>query len=195
MQANRHNRPQPALKRLEASFLSGVLTHLRGLAAVILPTAQSYSRVQDGIWSGGTYVSYGTDNRETPIRVCGPQGARHFELKAHDGSANPYVALAGVLGVGARAIKEMLPLEMGECKVKSAAELHENERQDLGVTERLPTSIQEARTALEQDEVVMGVLGEVGKVWRAVNEVCLGNRFAAIVYLISIHSETGKLPP
>lgn len=148
-----------------------MLAHLPALCALTLPTVQSYARVADGVWSGGTYVSYGTDNREAPLRVCGARGARHFELKALDGTANPYVALAGVLGTGARAIAEGRRLEMGECRDMPAALMSEEERVALGVTERLPRSIAEARVSLEKDELVMDVLGETGKVWVGVSEV------------------------
>lgn len=126
------------------------------------------------------------------MRVCGAAGSRHFELKAHDGSANPYIALAGVLGVGARAIAERRALEMGECGVRPAAEMTQQEREMLGVTARLPRSIAEAREVLEKDEVVMDVLGEVGRVWRGVSEV----RTHALLWgnKLTDNADVGKRP-
>ena len=53
----------------------------------------------DGIFSGGTYVAWGIDNRETPVRLAhayDPQ-QRNFEVKMMDGTANPHFALAGIL--------------------------------------------------------------------------------------------------
>jgi hypothetical protein len=42
------------------------------------------------VWSGGTYVCWGTDNREAPVRLCNANSpsARNFELRFIDGLAN-----------------------------------------------------------------------------------------------------------
>jgi len=74
----------------EASFLSSLLDHLPGLTALTLPQPASYKRVGDGVWSGGTYVCWGTDNREAPVRLCNANSpsARNFELRFIDGLAN-----------------------------------------------------------------------------------------------------------
>ena len=53
----------------EASFLSSVLTNLPALAALTMPIPASYQRMVDGIWSCGTYVNWGTENREASIRL------------------------------------------------------------------------------------------------------------------------------
>jgi glutamine synthetase len=78
------------LNSLEASFLSSLLDHLPALTALTLPQPASYKRVGDGVWSGGTYVCWGTDNRETPVRLCNAASpsARNFELRFIDGLAN-----------------------------------------------------------------------------------------------------------
>jgi glutamine synthetase len=74
----------------EASFLSSLLDHIPGLTALTLPQPASYKRVGDGVWSGGTYVCWGTDNREAPIRLCNASSSRsrNFELRFVDGLAN-----------------------------------------------------------------------------------------------------------
>ena len=50
-------------------------------------------RVQDGIWSGGTYVAWGTNNREAAVRLVdsepGWEESRRFEIRPIDGLANP----------------------------------------------------------------------------------------------------------
>lgn len=74
----------------ESSFLASLLAHLPALQALTLPQPASYKRMIDGVWSGGTYVCWGTDNREAPVRLCNassPSG-RNFEVKCHDGLAN-----------------------------------------------------------------------------------------------------------
>ncbi|PCH36913.1 glutamine synthetase/guanido kinase [Wolfiporia cocos MD-104 SS10] len=117
----------PSLSGTERSFLSTLLAHLPALCALTLPTAASYTRAVDGIWAGGTYACWGTDNKEVPVRVCGPRGAHHFELKTVDGTANPHLVLAGVLATGMRGVGERALLTTGDCG-KAAAEMSEEER-------------------------------------------------------------------
>ena len=64
--------------------------HLPALTALTLPQPASYKRVGDGVWSGGTYVCWGTDNREAPVRLCNAAcpSSRNFELRFIDGLAN-----------------------------------------------------------------------------------------------------------
>ena len=78
------------LTSYEASFLSSLLDHLPGVTALTLPQPASYVRVGDGVWSGGTYICWGTDNREAPVRLCNANSpsARNFELRFIDGLAN-----------------------------------------------------------------------------------------------------------
>ena len=75
----------------ETSFLSGLLTHLPAIQAFTTPISASYARVVDGIWSGGTYVCWGTYNKDVPVRLCNAASptARNFEVKCVDGLANP----------------------------------------------------------------------------------------------------------
>ncbi|KAI3601171.1 glutamine synthetase guanidokinase [Moniliophthora roreri] len=95
-------RPAKGLSVQESSFLAGVLEHLPAIPAITLPTPASYKRVSDGVWSGGKYVHYGTENREAPIRLMNttsPQ-SRNFEMRFIEGTANPHLALATIIGVG-----------------------------------------------------------------------------------------------
>jgi len=140
-----------------------VLAHLPAIAAFTLPTSASYKRMADGVWSGGTYVCWGTENREAPVRltnVASPS-SRNFEVRFIDGTANPHLALAAVFAGGLLGIKDMMALEVKDCPgPKSAAELTEDERRALGITTRMPLSIAEARKALEQDYPLWEVLGK-----------------------------------
>lgn len=117
----------------------------------------------NGIWSGGTHVCWGTDNREAPLRLCHASypASRNIELKALDGTANPYVALAGVLGVGEIGIREGRLLEVGDCcGGKSAEDIGEDGRAALGIKEKMPVSLEEAGRRFVNDDVVKRVLGE-----------------------------------
>lgn len=149
----------PGLSKLEASFLQGMLDHLPGVCALSLPTDASYTRMLDGIWSGGTWSSWGRENRESAIRLCGEEGAYHFEVRAHDGTACPYVAMAALIAGGMRGVRSSAPLVTKDCQV-SAASLSERKRTELGITKRMPLNLHEARAYLKQDQELVSDLGE-----------------------------------
>lgn len=164
----------PTLTPTERSFLQGIVSHLPALCALTLPTNASYARMADGVWTGGTSVIWGYDNREAPIRLCGspraqrtdsaPTSGHHIEVRCVDATACPYVALAGILGAGALAVKNGVPLTAKECP-KPVYEMSEEEKRRYEVTDekvnKLPRSIEEAREALKADkDLAEGVLGE-----------------------------------
>ena len=81
------------------AFAGGIMAHARGLAALAMPTVNSYKR----LWSGGgssgatwspAAIVLGANNRTAMLRVPGPG---RFENRAVDGSCNPYLALAAGL--------------------------------------------------------------------------------------------------
>ena len=145
----------------ERSFLQGVLAHAPALCAFTLPTAFSYARVADGIWSGGTYASWGTEQREALVRLTGAEGQHHFEVRFVDGTASPYLVLASVLGVGTQAVVKERLLESGDC-VTPVALMGEEEKARLGVqnAERLPSTLDQARKNLAGDKDLREVFGE-----------------------------------
>ncbi|OSD07879.1 FLU1-II protein [Trametes coccinea BRFM310] len=150
----------PTLTPTERSFVQGILTHLPATCALTLPTAASYARMIDGIWSGGTYASWGTDNREAPIRLTGPPGHHHFELKCVDATATPHLAIAALVGAGFKGIVDGALLTVSDC-TKPAAEMNVQERKAVGLATpiRLPTNIAKAREALAADKVINEILG------------------------------------
>jgi glutamine synthetase/predicted TIM-barrel fold metal-dependent hydrolase len=50
------------------TFYAGILKHLRGILAFTLSSPVSYQRLGDGLWAGGSWVAWGTQNRETALR-------------------------------------------------------------------------------------------------------------------------------
>ncbi|KAG2355585.1 hypothetical protein BDR07DRAFT_1425677 [Suillus spraguei] len=157
---------------LESVFLAGVLEHLRATCAFTLPLRASYARMHDGIWSGGTWVGWGRDNREVPIRLCVPVASvdpkpaldapskNHFEVKCVDGTSSPYLVLASLIGSGLLGIQSQLPLVEQDCGTPAAL-MTETERVAAGVTRRMPMSWEEARAALAADEAMRGILGDL----------------------------------
>jgi len=176
----------------ESSFLASLLAHLPALTALTLPLPASYKRMIEGVWSGGAYVCWGTDNREAPVRLCNASSpsSRNFEVKCHDGLANPYLSLAGLLGAGSVGVKEGKKLQLDNCDIQTAAHLGEAGRKALGITQRMSLTWEESRKAFGADEVVRSVLGgELVDNYLAVNEhlakmMDAGTEEAALVRLI-----------
>ncbi|KAF9525409.1 hypothetical protein CPB83DRAFT_859515 [Crepidotus variabilis] len=155
----------PNLNHLESCFLAGLLAHLPSVLLLALPTTESFKRMMDGAWSGGTYVSWGVDNRETPVRLCnaGSPQARNFEIKTHDGTANPYLSLAGFLGAGMEGVLENKECTIEDCGLElntSAALLGEEKRKEMGIKDRLPLTWEAARKTFEVSELVDSVFGK-----------------------------------
>jgi glutamine synthetase len=90
------------LSPLAYSFIAGIIEHAQALQAVIAPTVNSYKRssalttISGATWSPRS-ADYGGNDRTHYLRV--PEGDR-VELRATDGSANPYLAAATVLAAG-----------------------------------------------------------------------------------------------
>lgn len=137
-------------------FYAGILRHLCAISAFTYSNMVSYERVRDGCWAGGTWVAWGTQNREAPLRKIKDS---HWELKSLDGLANPYLAMSAILQAGMSGIASGDKLVLGDC-LGDPATLTEARRQELGITTRIPSSIGEALAALQSDEELSGRLGK-----------------------------------
>jgi len=78
------------------------------------------------------------------------------ELKAADGSCNPYLALGGLIAAGLDGIARAL--DPGDPVLVDPAAFSEQERERLGI-HRLPASLGEALDALQRDTVLTTALG------------------------------------
>ncbi|KAI1085102.1 glutamine synthetase/guanido kinase [Whalleya microplaca] len=135
---------QPAVYE---AFYAGMLTHLRAIVALTYSNPTSYERMVDSYWAGGRWVTWGTQNKETPLRKC-ERG--HWEVKVLDGLANPYFAVAGLLAAGTEGILQKTPMTWGDCETDPAA-LNPTQREALGVRDMFPADLREAFKALEED--------------------------------------------
>ncbi|PHH71021.1 hypothetical protein CDD82_6779 [Ophiocordyceps australis] len=136
-------------------FYAGVLNHLRAITAFSHASVVSYERMMDGCWAGGTWVSWGTDNRETPLRKV--KGS-HWEIRCMDGLANPYLAMAAVLFAGINGVNKRQQLTWQDC-LQDPAIMSAQQRAKAGIKTRLPLSLQEALSALESDSDLVELLG------------------------------------
>jgi len=147
---------------LGRQFAAGLLEHLPGLVALTCPSYNSYHRLQPQSWSSA-FTCWGPDNREAAVRVASTftgQEMRsiNLELKASDNSANPYIALGGVMAAGLDGIIRRLELTDDKLVLIDPATLSDEERQGRGIV-RLPDSLSVALDALEADDVLMDALG------------------------------------
>ena len=174
----------PNLSQIDSIFLAGLLEHLPSILLLALPTTASFKRMADGVWSGGTYVCWGTDNREAPVRLCNAFSprSRNFEIKCNDGTANPYLSLAAFLSAGMDGVSKGMECQLLDCGPEletTAALMGEDNRQKLGITRRLPLTWEDARLAFAESVLVDEVFGSNFKTkYLSVNQVGFGNFYS-----------------
>ncbi len=143
------------------SFTAGILGRLPALLVVGAPSVASYLRLIPQHWAGA-YAAWGLENRETALRlVIGPVGNRehaaNIEIKCFDQTANPYLAMAGLLFAGLAGINEQATL--AEPIDVDPATLGTKELLRHGIRP-LPTSLSEAVAAFEADQTLFEAFGE-----------------------------------
>lgn len=146
------------LSPLARHFVAGLLKHLDALMALTTPSPNSYRRIQPQTWSGA-FCCWGYDNREAAIRV--PQNPElpsptHLEFKTVDATANPYIALSGIIAAGLDGVRHQL--ELPEPLTVDPATLSESERNERGIY-RLPRNLGEAIQKLQHNQVLIEALG------------------------------------
>jgi glutamine synthetase len=157
-----HDKDQAyGLSDLARMFTAGVLEHLPALIALTCASVISYRRLQPQTWASA-FRAWGPDNREGALRVPSTfrgheMPSTNVELKASDASANPYLALGGVIAAGLDGVER--GLELPPALEVDPSMLSEGERQKVGAA-RLPESLQEAIGNLKDDPVLMHALGE-----------------------------------
>ncbi|MFP6782470.1 MAG: type III glutamate--ammonia ligase, partial [Gammaproteobacteria bacterium] len=90
------------LSALAYQFIGGLMQHADALVAITNPSVNSYKRINAPVTISGatwapTSVTYGGNNRTHMIRI--PDDDR-IEFRLADGSANPYLLMAGILAAG-----------------------------------------------------------------------------------------------
>ena len=155
--------PQDALNLsgIAYNFIGGVLEHLPGLVALTCPSVNSYRRLGPGSWSSA-FVCYGPDNREAALRVPSlfwgdEMASSNLELKPSDSSANPYLALGGLIAAGLDGVDRGLQPAEGLRVDVDPATLSAESLAARGI-QRLPSNLGEAIAALENDRVLLDAL-------------------------------------
>ncbi len=136
------------------SFVAGIIDRQAAICAVSAPSPVSYLRLQPGHWSAG-FGACGEDNRETMLRFIrggAGGGSAHIEFRASDGTASPYLTLAALLRAGLdgidRGLDEIPWID------EDPSTLDPEVVAGRGI-ETLPSSLEEALTALRSDRIVL----------------------------------------
>jgi glutamine synthetase len=141
--------------------MAGMMEHLPGLVALTCASVNSYRRLQPQMWASA-YRVWGPDNREGALRAVSTfwgheAESTNVELKSCDSSANPYIALGGVIAAGLDGIERRLKL--APPVAVDPHTMDEGDRKVIGA-DRLPTSLKVAVGNLKRDTVLTDALGE-----------------------------------
>jgi glutamine synthetase len=129
------------LSETALKFIAGVMKYAQEFALLTNPTINSYKRLVPG-YEAPCYISWSDANRSTMVRIPAARGnATRIEVRSVDPSANPYLAMSGLLASGLEGVKnEMSPLSPLK---KNLFKMSDAERRRLGI-KNLPESLKEA---------------------------------------------------
>lgn len=145
------------LSSIAYQFMAGLMKHMKGITAIANPLVNSYKRLVPG-YEAPTHIAWSVKNRSPLIRIPSNRGAHtRIELRSPDPTANPYLILALCLAAGLDGIKNQM--KAPRCISGNVFTMTEKELKEAGV-EQLPLTLGEALKALEQDELLMNVLGK-----------------------------------
>ncbi|KAF7887955.1 uncharacterized protein EAF01_011109 [Botrytis porri] len=149
--------PEGEKEQTYTHFYAGILKHLRAITAFTYGNPASYDRMlAAGGWAGSTWVTWGTQNRETALRKI---DGSHWELRCMDGLANIYLALAAIIGAGVEGVVSKDKMAWLDCDM-NPAKLSQADRDVYNIEEMLPCTLEEALAALKIDQGMYKILGE-----------------------------------
>ncbi|HEX3769826.1 MAG TPA: glutamine synthetase family protein [Polyangiaceae bacterium] len=130
-------------------YLGGQVALMPELTALVSPTINSYKRYVPGVWAP-LNASWGIENRTCAIRAI-PGSAKSTRLENRQAAAdiNPYVAMASSLAAGLWGLEH-------KAEAPTPVEGDASARGDLA---RLPTTLREATTRLEESKHARDLLG------------------------------------
>jgi glutamine synthetase len=149
------------LSDLARSYMAGILTHARGMIAVLAPLVNSYKRLVPG-YEAPTYLTWGRTNRSALIRVPKVSPgisieATRVEVRCPDPSSNTYLAFAVMLAAGLDGVEK--GLQLSDPVEESLYAMSSDRIKEHGIKE-LPGTLSEALDELEQDEVICNAQGD-----------------------------------
>jgi glutamine synthetase len=137
------------LSKTAHAAIAGILAHAPALSALVNPTVNSAKRFGPHTLAPWL-IDWGLDNRSAMVRIPPERGrASRLELRQGDATANPYLAVAGLLAAAYLGIQDGLappaPLE--------------GYGYDPGKASKLPADLGASLDALEADSAFAELLG------------------------------------
>ncbi|MGN1059650.1 MAG: glutamine synthetase family protein, partial [Clostridia bacterium] len=135
-----------------ASFMAGILKHVKEVTAFLNPCEESYKRF--GEKKAPKYITWSHENRSQLIRIPAAMGEyKRIELRSPDPMANPYLAYALLIEAGLDGIVNRL-----QAPEAVNANLYTAGEELTGGLERLPKSLAEALALAADSPLVHRVL-------------------------------------
>lgn len=150
------------LSALAYQFIAGIMAHMPALIALTCPSMNSYRRLST--WSSSTvFTTYGPDNRETALRIPSrfwdiEESSTNLEFRPADSSANPYIALGGIIAAGLDGVERGLEPNPEQCIAFDPSRLTPDDLTRRGIR-RLPASLIESIVALQSDTTLTDAMG------------------------------------
>jgi glutamine synthetase len=135
-------------------FLGGQQQLMPEFLALVAPNVNSFTRLVPGFWAP-TDATWGVDNRTCALRaIVNSKSAQRVEYRIPAADTNPYLALAAALASGLYGI---------ENKIEPSAPIEGNAYtlDNIDPSLKLPTSLGDAATRLEQSDAAKDFFGEL----------------------------------
>ena len=147
------------LSLLCKKWITGILNHARELSLLTNPIVNSYKRLVSG-YEAPIYACWSDANRSSLIRIPAIRGlSTRTELRNVDPTANPYLALAGILACGIDGIKNVKENELVPPINDNLFALSEEEIAERNIV-CLPATLHAAIKDFKKSAILKDVLGE-----------------------------------
>jgi glutamine synthetase len=145
------------------AFIAGILRKMPAITAITAASTISYLRLTPNRWSA-SYNNLGFRDREAGVRICpvfttvADEIPRHyhFEYRAADAAASPYLVLGAVLAAGLHGLDASLAAP--EVCPGAPQNLPRSDLERLGIV-RLPQSLGEALDLFEAEDELADIFG------------------------------------
>ncbi len=151
-----NKRDEMGLSKIAYQFLGGVLHSADSMAAMFIPTVNSYKRIDAAVTaSGATWspnaITYSGNNRTHMVRIPDPG---RFEIRLMDGATNPYLLQAAVVAAGLDGIANKRdPGKRIDLNMYS-------EQHKLKKVRKLPANLLDAIRLLDASKVARSAFGD-----------------------------------
>ena len=137
-------------------YIGGLMKHARAFTAFTNPIVNSYKRLVPG-HEAPLYVTWAEKNRSPMIRIPAPRSkSTRVEVRSPDPSCNPYLAIGLMLCAGLDGIENKI--DPGPAMNCNLYDLNAEDLEKRHI-ETLPTSLEEALQAFQEDDLLREAVG------------------------------------